>query len=180
MSMVWIGGATSAGSTSTFTFANIPTTFSHLQLRLTGRSVSSQSTPYDAVITVNGANPTTFVTHRLSGDGASVTASSVTSDNVFRAPLCIPNAFHTANVFGSVIFEILDYANTSKNKTMRVLSGYDNNGGSSPAAGWVNLSSGAWFDTTSINNMQLFTFGNWAAGSRADLYGITNSSATGL
>ncbi|CAB4148197.1 hypothetical protein UFOVP696_21 [uncultured Caudovirales phage] len=179
MSMVWIGGATSAGSTSTFTFASIPSTFSHLQLRLTGRSVSNQSTPYDAVITVNGANPTTFIAHRLSADGGSVTSASVTSDNVFRSPLCIPNAFHTANVFGSVIFDFLDYANTSKNKTVRIISGYDNNGGSSPAAGWVNLVSSAWFDTSAVSNIQLFTFGNWAAGSRADLYGITSSSVTG-
>jgi hypothetical protein len=179
MSMVWIGGATSAGSTATFTFASIPTTFSHLQLRLTGRSVQSQSTPYDAVMTINGANPTTFAFHRLTGDGASVTSATLTSDNVFRIPLSIPNAFHTSNVFGSVIVDFLDFATTNKNKVIRSISGYDNNGGSSPSAGWANVSSSVWLDTAAISNIQLFTFGNWAAGSRADLYGITTSQVTG-
>lgn len=179
MTMQFIASATSSGSTGTFTFSDLPTSFTHLQLRLFGRSVENQSTPYDAVITLNQANPTTFAYHRVSGDGSSATSTSLTSDNVIRSPLCIPNAAHTSNVFGVVIFDFLDFANTNKNKTVRITSGYSNNTTSTPAAGWVNFASSAWFSTTAINHMQLFTFGNWASGSRADLYGITTSEVTG-
>jgi hypothetical protein len=179
MSMVWIASATSSGSTGTFTFSDLPSNYTHLQLRLLGRSVESQTTPYDVVITLNGANPTTFAYHRLSGNGQSASSANLPSDNVIRAPLCITNAAHTSNAFGAVIFDFLDYANTNKGKTVQILSGYSNNTSSDPAAGWVNHTSSAWFDNAAINQLQVFTFGNWANGSRADLYGISTSQTTG-
>jgi hypothetical protein len=168
-----------SGAAASFNFANIPSTFTHLQLRCFVRATSSQSTPYDLTLTVNGANPTQFAYHQVRGDGASATSANLTSDNVLRVPLAVPDAFHTANVFGSVVIDILDYANTNKNKTLRATFGWDNNSGSSPSAGWAGLTSSAWFNTNAINRLELATFGNFSQYSRVDLYGISTSNVTG-
>jgi len=168
-----------SGAAASFNFTNIPSTFTHLQLRCFVRATSSQSTPYDLTLTVNGTNPTEFAYHQLRGDGSSVSSANLTSDNVFRIPLAVPDAFHTANVFGNVVIDILDYANTNKSKTMRAIFGWDNNGGSSPSAGWTGLTSSGWFNTNAINRLEIATFGNFSQYSRVDLYGISTSTATG-
>ena len=81
----------------------------------------------------------------------------------------------SANVFGTQIIDILDYANTNKNKTIRSISGIDNNG-----SGDVSLTSNLWMNTAAITSFEIGGFGvNLAAGSRIDLYGITSSSVTG-
>lgn len=168
-----------SGAAASFNFTNIPSTFTHLQLRCFVRATSSQSTPYDLTLTANGINPTEFAYHMLRGDGSTAQSANYTSDVVFRVPLTVPNAFHTSNVFGAAIIDIFDYANTAKNKTMRAIFGYDNNSGSTPAAGWTGLVSSAWFNTTTINRLELATFGNFSQFSRVDLYGITTSEVTG-
>ena len=50
------------------------------------------------------------------------------------------NGIGTGSNFGAAIIDILDYASTSKNKTVRVLTGFDQNG-----SGNICLASGLWF-----------------------------------
>lgn len=168
-----------SGTITSFDFTSIPSNFNHLQLRCFIRASLSQSSPYDLVITVNGANPTTFAYSALRGDGFSASATSAISDNVFRITTAVPTGSHIANMFGLVIIDILDYANTNKNKTVKALFGWDNGGGSSPSAGWTGLAHSTWFDTSVINRLNVGTFGNFAQFSRVDLYGISTSGMTG-
>jgi hypothetical protein len=52
--------------------------------------------------------------------------------------------------FSVSIIDILDYANISKNKTNRVLTGIDKNG-----SGSIQLTSGAWFNTAAITSITI-------------------------
>jgi hypothetical protein len=161
-------------------FANIPQTFTHLQIKTFLRMQANQGVPYDLTITVNGANPTQFAFHRLSGNGAGASSANYINDNLFRVPLIVPNAFHTSNVFGTAVIDILDYNNASKGKTLRAIGGQDVNGGTEPNAGWANLTSSMWSSLSAITSLSFASFGNFAIGSRVDLYGITsNPIATG-
>jgi hypothetical protein len=73
-----------------------------------------------------------------------------------------------------IITDILDYTNTNKNKTIKSISGYDKNGG-----GAVMISSGAWYNTSAVTQINCYESANSAQYSRIDLYGISISSATG-
>lgn len=181
MTMYHIGSVTVTGSsTPSMDFTNIPQTFTHLQARVSVRMQASQGVPYDLTILVNGATPTQFAFHRLSGNGASASGASFINDTVFRVPLVVPNSFHTSNVFGTSIINILDYSNTSKGKTVKAFGGHDVSGGTEPNAGWINLTSSMWSGTSGITSLSFASFGNFAIGSRVDLYGInTNPIATG-
>jgi hypothetical protein len=176
MSIVFIASSgTMSGSTNTVTFSNIPTGFTHLQLRISSRSTRS-STDDLIYARFNSDSTNSYSWHYLQGDGASVSVSGFSPDNVIYVGYN-PAASSTANCFGTTVLDILDYANTSKNKTTRSLSGYDLNG-----SGKSMFISSAWYSTSAITSIFMANYAtgaNWAAGSRFDLYGITTSSVTG-
>lgn len=175
MTMQFIQSASPTGTTASFT--SIPQTFTHLQVRVFGRSSVAVSA-HDLNMYTNTQSGSNMTQHILQGDG-----SSVTSGSGYGIPSTIsqlgwlPGASSTANVFGNVIIDILDYTNTNKNKTFRSLSGYDANG-----SGIAALFSGMVMNTGAINALYFFVGGgggNFSAGTRFDLYGITTSSVTG-
>jgi len=55
-----------------------------------------------------------------------------------------------SNVFAVTVLDLLDYANTSKNKTVRNLAGYDKNG-----AGQIALNSGSWMSTSAVTQIDI-------------------------
>jgi hypothetical protein len=74
-----------------------------------------------------------------------------------------------ANVFGTFIIDILDYANTSKYKTQRGLGGADLNG-----SGYISFNSGNWRNTNAITSISLTPLygSQFAQYSSFALYGI--------
>jgi hypothetical protein len=114
----------------------------------------------------------------LYGDGslvASATELINTSYSTIRGT-SIPNANSTANAFGAFIFDIPDYTNTTKNRVTRVLWGWDLNG-----SGQTGISSNLFVSTNAISriDISIASGSNFVSGSRADLYGISTSFATG-
>ena len=153
-----------SGGASTITFSSIPSTYKHLQLRMIHRS--SDATSDDNVVGIfNGDTTGSYVTHYLSTNGGGTVQSAVvgTSANVIFFSRTT-GASSTANVFGTAVVDILDYANTNKNKTIRSLSGWDSNG-----SGQLWYWSGAWLKTTAISSIQIN--GNYAQYSSFALYG---------
>ena len=176
MSMVWIAGQTvGAGGASTITFSSIPQNFTHLQLRIFGRGTTSFSSGLSAYVFLNndstGAN---YVVHGLFGNGSGAFSTAILSSGTLGTQQVFADSSATSGVFGSVIYDFLDYTNTNKNKVSRSIGGWDGNG-----SGRVMLYSGAYLSTAAINQIQIATDGNLVAGTRADLYGITTSSVTG-
>jgi hypothetical protein len=134
---------------SSITFNSIPSTYTHLQLRyITRNNRSGQS--LDAInIRANGDTAANYANHRLQGDGTTASSSNGTSlgYSIFGQTNASTS---TANVFTAGIMEILDYANTNKNKTFRTLNGFDANG-----SGYIGLYSGFWQSTVAINSLTL-------------------------
>jgi hypothetical protein len=160
-----IASTSGTGSSGTITFSSIPSTYTHLQLRIIGRTAQSATSAY-SYTQFNLDSGNNYTIHYLEGNGSSATATAFTptaGNYVMNTTAASANS----NVYSVGVIDILDYANTSKNKTVRSLSGFDNNG-----SGTVNLFSGLWINTNAISTITIVGSGNWTADSKFALYGI--------
>ena len=162
-----------AGGLSAFSFTGIPQNFTHLQLRVFMKT--SITGNVDSIYMQPNADSTAadFYAHTLYGNGSSA-ASSVFANTSMAAYGVSPANTSTANIFGVAIIDILDYANTNKYKTIRSISGHDANG-----SGIVQLGSELWQSTSAITSLAGGANVGFLQYSRFDLYGISNSPATG-
>jgi hypothetical protein len=167
--MVQVG----SGGSSSVTFSSIPSTYKHLQLRVIGRT-DRASSAFDAfLIKVNNdATTSNYTYHYLNGDGATATAGQENGSYGGAVVYRLPGSTATASIFGATITDILDYASTSKYKTLRSLGGQDLNG-SSPT-GEVYFGSNLWLSTTAISSLVIVprTGTNFVQYSQFALYGI--------
>jgi hypothetical protein len=73
-------------------------------------------------------------------------------------------------MMGVAIVDIHDYAATTKNKTVRNISGVDTNNTSD---GLIYLSSGLWQSTSAVSSIDVFFSGeNFTTSTVVSLYGI--------
>lgn len=146
-----------AGGQSTISFTSIPSTYKHLQIRYSGFVAN------DAFIRFNGDTGTNYSRHSLYGNGASAAAYGAANETAMGFT-------YTASSTnpGAVICDVLDYANTNKYKTIKVLNGDDQNG-----SGIIMLASGNWRNTAAITSITIFedsgVFGQYSSFA---LYGI--------
>ena len=152
-----------SGGLAELTFAGIPSTYKHLQIRA---SVLGSSLNQDIVAQFNGVTASSnYSWHELRGNGASVSSGAGTSTTGFYlATNALTTTFPT--VF---VMDVLDYASTSKNKTSRILQGKDANG-----SGTISLFSGLYYGTTNaVTSIRIFpSGGNFNEYSSFALYGI--------
>jgi hypothetical protein len=165
-----ISTVTLAASQNTISFTSIASTYTHLQIRYISRSTRASGT--DSIsFRFNSDSAANYARHFLYGDGSSAGAGATTSDTMSNCALG-SGASAGASMFGGGVVDILDYASTSKNKTIRTLSGADING----AGGDLRLSSGLWFATpAAITSITLYANGgssDFAQYSSFALYGI--------
>ena len=154
-----------SGGASTITFSSIPNTYQHLQIRGIARS---SSTPGNVSIAYNSDTGSNYAGHDLYGDGSSAAAGGGGS----RVPsnigvIAVPTSTDLANTFGVGVVDILDYSNTNKYKTIRVLTGFDVNG----ATGYILLRSELWMNTSAIATITM-SLSNFVEYSSFALYGI--------
>lgn len=160
-----IATATGTGSSATITFSSIPNTYKHLQIRAIATGVDNAGGSGNISMRVNSDSTSNYNRHALYGNGSTVTAtgaaaSSITVSNWGNTmALSYPTA---------LIIDVIDYADTSKNKTIRSFSGIDSNG---TLTGEINLSSGLWRSTSAINSISLISAGYYS-GTTFALYGI--------
>lgn len=150
-----------AGGASSVTFSSIPSTYTHLQIRAIAKAVNNDQGYF---LQFNGDTATNYNTHYIYGDGSSAVAGA----NSTWAGIDV--AVTSSSNFSGMVIDILDYANTNKNKTVRSLSGNDNNG-----SGYAFFGSGLWRNTnaiTSITIKELLGSGNLSQYSHFALYGI--------
>jgi len=154
-----------AGGASSIDFTSIPSTYTHLQIRGIARTnAGSDSQNYMRFNSDTGSN---YSTHFLYGYGENpVGAGGAASTNYMSASAITSSG---TNVFTGFVMDVLDYANTNKNKTLRALSGNDTNG-----AGYVWFSSGNWRNTSAISSISIYNNGsnNFVQYSQFALFGI--------
>jgi hypothetical protein len=158
-----IATTTLATTASSITFSSIPATYTHLQIRLSAASSTSQ----DIFFQLNGDTGNNYTRHYMYGSGSGVAAGNTVPIN--SGSLGYISANTDTNIFGTAVFDLLDYANTNKYKTSRSLTGYDNNGG-----GLLVLYSGLWQNTAAVTSISLFpnNSGLFQTYTKAALYGI--------
>ena len=156
-----IATVTATGGETELNFTSIPATYKHLQIRGISR-LSGQNYLAMQVNTDAGSN---YARHNLTGNGsaASAAGSATPSQIVF-----IGSSPATASTFGALVIDLIDYADTTKYKTIRSFNGYDTNG-----AGEVYLTSGLWESTAAVTGLTIkANSGTYEAGSTFALYGI--------
>jgi hypothetical protein len=165
-----IATTTLGSSSATITFSSIPATYTHLQIRGITRCTKADTSSENVVVALNSDSTyTNYRTHYLDGDGTGVAVGALQVSAFYsNAGLTISNNA-TANVFSATIIDILDYTNTNKNTTVRVLTGIDTNG-----YGQVRLASSLWLNTSAVNALTFNprSAGDFAQYSQFALYGI--------
>ena len=154
-----------SGGVADITFSNIPSTYSHLQIRYMARG---SGTTLDVYGEFNGDSASNYRSHYLTGDGATASSGDIGAQGFWNAGY-VSGSNQSAGRFGVAIVDILDYANTNKFKTVRTLTGWDNNG-----SGQLVLYSGLWRSTNAVNSIKLYRplSSNWVQHSHFALYGI--------
>lgn len=159
---------TLTGTQATITFSSIPQTFKHLQLRVLSKSSYTGANTDSYKFRFNGDTGSNYAFHNLEGLGSTTTAAGSASQN-FAYESYISATSSNADMFNGMVYDILDYTSTTKNKTTRYLSGADFNG-----SGFVSFGSQLWFGTpAAITSMTIVcASGSFVQYSSFALYGI--------
>ena len=162
-----ISTTTLASNTSTVNITSIPSTYTHLQLRVMLRSTTA-ATFASIGLRINGDGPAAnnYSQHSMTGNGTATSGSgSPIRDNMVIGTFAAASA--TGGLFGVAVIDILDYANTDKYKTIRSIAG---------VAGYsAGMYSGLYKSTTAISAISFRDNSdatNILAGSTIALYGI--------
>ncbi len=154
-----------SGGQATITFSSIPSTYKHLQLRVMAKNSSSGSFDAGGRIRFNSDSGNNYANHELYGVGSGTPSSDVPGGS---NPYSNINWILGSSQMSANIFDILDYSNTNKNKTVRQLGGTDTNGG-----GIIQFQSGMWMNTSAISSIVIdISSGSFAQYSSFALYGI--------
>ena len=167
-----IATATVTGSSATITFSSIPSPYKHLQLRILARGTANGGAdPLILFMRANSDTGSNYANHRLVGNGSTVTAGGSASETRMQ-PAIYADSGYPANVYGAIIIDIHDYSSTTKNKTVRSISGVDDNLGTVNSR--LNLRSDLWMNTAAITTLTLENNGgdNFNSNSTFALYGI--------
>ena len=107
-----------------------------------------------------------YAYHYLLGQGTAASSGNASTQTSWVYYYSVGNA--TTAIPEIEIWDFVDYSNTSKYKTSRVLAGTDGNG-----SGEVFITSGLWMNTAAINTIKINTSSNvFNVGSSFALYGV--------
>lgn len=157
---------------SSVTFSSIPQTYKHLQLRAVVRDTNIfAATIRNMPMRFNGDSGNNYFGHELTGqpDVGNVFSQSLGTPTSSIRPRATLDDSATANVFVPSVWDILDYASTVKNTTVKILSGAPL---PNSADAKISLSSGAYNNTSAITSITILPAENHKTGSRFSLYGI--------
>lgn len=159
-------------NTASVTFSSIPQTYKHLQFITNARANTENPSDYH-FIRFNGDSTINYAYHTTVGDGNSVSSNSNIAANSIGQSMTdirIPGSGNPVGIFGSWVFDILDYSNSSKNQVIRGVGGYM---GSS--VGKVGIMSGLRTNLSAISSVTFYIgsgSSQYISGSRFSLYGI--------
>ena len=159
-----------SGGASSITFSDIPSTYTHLQIRHIARNGTPTGDAIAVLARFNDDSTYTnyFGRHLLYGDGTDAAAVAQNTSNWTGAYIGGASQNVEANAHYVNVTDILDYKNSNKNKVVRTLGGGDFNG-----SGTVFLSSSLWLNTSAITKITLVPYTNtFAQYSHFALYGI--------
>jgi hypothetical protein len=161
--------------TASVTFSGIPATYEHLQLRINAKS--DRSYQVDAIdLNFNSDTGANYSLHYMRGVGSSPSAwgaTGVTAGSLYVALTGAPGAAR----YGTVIADILDYANTNKNTTLMDVegqTGLTTAGVFSPGVAFTSI---LWDSTAAVTSIAMAPRNgtNFVRGSEFTLYGLNSA-----
>ena len=152
---------------SSITFAGIPNTYKHLQIRMVARDTGGGTYQLFGV-RLNSDTASSYAFHVLYGNGSSVDYTSGTASTSMNIGFYADGGA-TSGAFGAAVIDVLDFSSSSKNTTLRCLSGVHTGGNSRGGS----LGSGLWNNTNAVTDIEVLARStSFAAGSRFSLIGI--------
>lgn len=152
------------------TFSSISSAYTHLQIRYIMRA--NTDTAVRMRLRFNGDTGSNYAVHLLEGDG-SAAASFAGASTTLTLASPVTRSSYLANTFVAGVIDILDYKDTNKYKTVRMLAGQDLNG----VNGMTGFSSGVWMNTSAATSVTLLLDSSiaFAPNSHFALYGIASA-----
>jgi len=155
----------SSAASVTFDLTGLGATYRHLQLRSTSNTTATGVNATNLAARFNSDSGSNYAFHILFGDGSSVTSAAATSST----SVSIGDMPNNTSIFGAAITDILDFASTTKNKTVRSQVGLHAPSSMIRTA----LRSGVWLSTSAITSITITSSSDsLKTGSRFSLYGI--------
>ena len=154
---------------SSISFTSIPSTFKQLQIRAISRTNRADTNDF-MTLRFNSDSGTNYAYHSLYGNGASANGNDTGTSTGTPWSGVTSGATAGASMFGTAVWDVLDYQNANKYKTTRLLSGTDQNGSN----GRIYFMSNLWQNTAAITTVTITpTYGTlFSQYSSFALYGI--------
>lgn len=164
-----------SSNTSSVNFSSIPSTFQHLQLRMELRDNQSSSAGgyyYDLTFNNNTSSGYSYMYGEVGTPPSNTNFATGGSNSTTTAygPY-FPTALSASSVFGVVILDIFDYANTNKATTFTHTGAFTD--GSNARFAQMG---GHWLNNSAVNQITIsHPAGSFVTGCTFSLYGIKNS-----
>ena len=156
-----------ASSAASVTFSAIPSTYTDLVVRWSGRGDGAAS----YYITFNGTGGTSYSHTRITGSGSAASSGQASNAAFIQYVASLEDSSYTANTFDSNEIYVAGYA-TSNNKPTGGGGTMENNATSS----FMNATAGLFRSASAITSLTIAAqSGNLVSGSSFYLYGIKNS-----
>ncbi len=163
---------------SSVTFSSIPSTYEHLQIRMSARNTFN----YPAGVpnlTFNGVTSSVYSTFAHNANASSPAGFRTVGQAYIRAPMSttgngVNNYIDRLNTgdYGPAVIDIFDYRNADTNTTVMA----DSATALTHTSPYISFASGLFDDKTVITSITLGGGdGNWMRGSRFSLYGLKSS-----
>jgi hypothetical protein len=167
------------GNQASVTFSNLNSTYGstyqHLQIRAVSRNTRNVGYTLGEVFLEVNSQSSAYRSHVLTGNGSTVGANSFANSQGMYI-YANPSLNVGANIFAAAVVDILDAFETSKNTTIRSLSGVHTAGTELGDDNIVELVSGLFTQTNAVDNLEIIAdAANFVVGSRFSLYGMRSS-----
>jgi hypothetical protein len=150
---------------ATIDFTAIPATYKHLRLIADLRGTVAGVNGTDALVRFNGDTAANYDYRRVMDGVEGESGAPIASPPL----VLIPGAGNLAGLFGYFDADVVDYANTARNKVAKFSGGWQQ----SAVFGNMRWGMVHWRSAAAINRITLLpASGNFLAGSRVSLYGI--------
>ena len=156
----------SVSAVSTVTFSSIPNTYKSLQLRFSTTETGSNAWR----VNLNGDTGNNYAVHYLAGNGSSASSNGFATGTFGFIPLGVSTGPQSSSYPAVGIMDIVDYANTSKYKTVKSLYGINYNG--APTNGQIELDSTLWTSTSAVSSLTFAVPAGTLTGT-VSLYGVS-------
>lgn len=164
-----ISTTTLSGYAGSVTFSSIPSTYKHLELRMSARNTTGNDFKTIGLRFNGDTGGNSYSGHRLYSN-PTISANSYAGGLSYMPLQIAGNSQGNGSIYGGNIIQILDYANTNKNTTAKTFSWSTYGNGSS----YVSLYSGGWANNSAVNSITILdtSSDSFFANSRFSLYGI--------